>query len=372
MKKILKKSIKYIITYAILIVVFITSLTLVSLIPSEKMKDNVKETAEVLEKQGNALMLSIHYKRVIIPFDNYTDALMVNTAYSIDNKHPFTSFMLAKKNYIPSKTQKIYEQTVGPLKVASKYDMPNSVGELQDIVNGEAEEAFEYARYWHGYLVLLRPILCITNIANIRIVMTVVFIMLGVILTFIIAKKINILSAIAVALGLIYIDYEYIGITLQSTPVFLITMISSIIVAVKGTKIKHINLLFCIIGGLVCFTDFLTVPIISLGMPLTIYFLSLQKDRKVNLKEEIKIVFLASISWGIAYLTIWATKWILVDIIYDRGIIKTVLEQFAYRTSENKYTYLETLDGNFLGLKAIIIPWIIFAVARTSHKLNKI
>lgn len=198
MKNILKKSTKYIITYMILIITFIILLTLVSLIPSEKMKTNVQETAKILTAQTNGLMIKIHLKKLIIPFDNYTDALMVNTAYSIDSNEPFYSFMMAKKNYIPDKTKEIKEDTVGELKSASKYKIPSAVGELQDTANGNIDEAFEYARYWHGYLVLLRPALCISNIGGIRITMSVVFIMLGIVLTFLVAKEINILSAIAV------------------------------------------------------------------------------------------------------------------------------------------------------------------------------
>lgn len=200
MKKILKKSIKYIITYVILIIVFITSLTLVSLIPSENMKTNVEESARILVSQTNALLVRVKLKKLIIPFDNYTDALMVNTAYSIDSKKPFYSFMTAKKNYIPGKNQIEHLEVVGELPTASKYAKGNAVGELQGTVNREVDETFEYSRYWHGYLVILRPLLYITNIGSIRIIMSVIFIMLGIILVCVIARKVNMLSAIAIGL----------------------------------------------------------------------------------------------------------------------------------------------------------------------------
>ena len=32
----------------------------------------------------------------------------------------------------------------------------------------EAEESFEYAKYWHGYLIFLRPLLLILNYMEIR------------------------------------------------------------------------------------------------------------------------------------------------------------------------------------------------------------
>ena len=54
-------------------------------------------------------------------FDNYTDALMINTAYSIDSSTPLYSAFVARKNYIPNVTTEVYEDVPGELKSSSKY-----------------------------------------------------------------------------------------------------------------------------------------------------------------------------------------------------------------------------------------------------------
>ena len=53
-------------------------------------------------------------------FDNYTDALIINTAYSIDSQKPLYSAFVARKNYIPNITTEIYEDVPGELKSSSK------------------------------------------------------------------------------------------------------------------------------------------------------------------------------------------------------------------------------------------------------------
>ncbi len=116
-------------------------------------------------------------------------------------------------------------------------------------------------------------------------------------------------------------------------------MISSLIIALKGSKIKNINLLFFIIGGITCFVDFLTVPIITLGLPLIIYFLNLQKERNLSVKETFKIIVLASLSWLIGYGGVWVGKWILVDILYGKNIIKTAMEQVLFRSASDTSIY---------------------------------
>lgn len=143
------KVIKYLIIYIILIISFVGLLTLTSSFSSEKIYENVKISSKVLMEEGNRKIIYIPYRDRKMQFDNYTDALMINTAYSIDSSNPLYSAFVARKNYIPGVTQEIYEDSVGELKSSSKYQYHNEVGELNDLVNGEEAESFEYARYWH-------------------------------------------------------------------------------------------------------------------------------------------------------------------------------------------------------------------------------
>ena len=96
------KVFKYIMIYIILIAFFIVMLTLTSSIPTDKIYKNVKTSSEVLLREGNRLIKEIPYRNHNMQFDNYTDALMINTAYSIDFKQPLYSAFVARKNYIPN------------------------------------------------------------------------------------------------------------------------------------------------------------------------------------------------------------------------------------------------------------------------------
>ena len=143
------KVIKYLIVYIILIISFVVLLTVTSSFSSKKLDENVKISSQVLLEEGNRKIIYIPYRDRKMQFDNYTDALMINTAYSIDSSNPLYSAFVARKNYIPGITKEIYEDSVGELKSSSKYEYHNEVGELKDLVNKEEAESFEYARYWH-------------------------------------------------------------------------------------------------------------------------------------------------------------------------------------------------------------------------------
>lgn len=103
MHSIVKSVLKYTSIFIIAIIIFVVLLIISSLFPREWLERNVYESSKTLliEKNPNFVL--------DMRLDNYTDALMINTAISIDPKHPFESAMLARKNYLPEKEQVIHQ-----------------------------------------------------------------------------------------------------------------------------------------------------------------------------------------------------------------------------------------------------------------------
>ena len=332
MKLLLKKLMKYFFVYIILVLTFICSLTAVALIPSSFIKEKTVESSKILIGQNNLYFIPIFYKNISMRFNNFTDALMVNTAYSLDYKHPFTSIMLDRKNYIEGVTKNENYDTAKELKSDSKLSSYDPVGDLLLLVLDDVTDSYEYARYWHGYLVFLKPLLIIFNITQIRWILISLLGILGICLLYLLAKKKGLPIAIIFLCGFIISDYFYMGNSLEGVSVFLITSISCVVMLLKDIKCKTI--FFMIIGGVTCFFDFLTVPIVTLGMPLLIYIL-LNEDKTP--KELFINIIKYCFSWGSFFILVWITKWILVDLIYSRNLINTVFEQFLYRSNGSIY-----------------------------------
>ncbi|MCI8309030.1 MAG: hypothetical protein HFJ45_02220 [Clostridia bacterium] len=352
----MKKVGKFIAVFFILLGVFVTLLIVTSIFPSKWIEKNVKESANILIKEGNRKNIfsisSFQYQE----FDNYSDALMINTAYSIDNKTPLYSALTAKKDYIPGVTKTINEDKVGELSSSSKYEEHDEVAELLDTVNGEAPEAFEYAKYWHGYLVILRPLLLLFNYWQIRILLIVILSLLAIWLLYLIATKISKAIASIFFISLIQIEYFYIGLSLLNSSMLLIMMISSIFLIKRYKKIKNFSLFFFVIGILVGFFDLLDIPLITFGGPLIIYFVLKCKLQKIEIKEGILEIIKFGILWLFGYALMWISKWILIDIVYGRNILSTALGQVLYRTVGENISPLTAISVNLL---KTVIPIII-------------
>lgn len=348
MKEKSKSLFKYIMTFIITISAFMLLLTAASSIPSRYIYENVKKSSEILLNEGNRKIIYIPYRCGNMQFDNYTDALMINTAYSIDTTKPLFSAFIARKNYIPNVTTEVYQDQPGELRSSSKYKYHNEVGELNDLVNNEKTESFEYARYWHGYLILLRPLLVVFNLAQIRIILTCVLIILCIIFTILLYKKTNIVNVIIFSTGLLGVEYFYLGFSLQGIFVFLIMMIASIILLCKYDKNKNYFTFFFVIGMLTNFFDFLTVPIVTYAIPTIILFILMHKEENsIKIETTLKMILIYGIAWGTGYGLTWASKWILTDLIFKRNMLFTALQQVAYRSNGTaNFNVLDVINEN--------------------------
>lgn len=364
----LKTILKYVVSFIVLLIIFFGSLTITSLIPSSNLKNNVIKTSEIYKEEGEKKIAKVFGKEETIFI--FTDALMVNTAYSIDSEHPIESFVLARKNYIPGQTQVVHEDSQYNLGASKNYKDANEnvfqAAELYGLMHGEdIVDSYEYARYWHGYLVFLRPLLAIMSIQGIRALNFIIICACIVALFFLIRKKCGFRAAVLFLLPLVMIDIFVLSLGLSDVYDMIIAMVASIILLELIDVREDAGVMFFIFGCLTSFMDLFTIPLVTLCLPLTVFFLV--KHRKFGIYEEkdLKQKFISEFgsfvvlcySWALGYILMWAAKWFITEALFDKNIISSALEQVKYRSQSERITYGLVLSRNFkfLGINPILL-----------------
>ena len=188
-------------------------------------------------------------------------------------------------------------------------------------------DAQNYARYWHGYLIILRPLLVFTDIKGIYwINMFVFYILLGTLLYYL-ATRTKPSYSLFLLISMIPAHFYIIPCCMQYIGVFLISFIASIITLKKDQL--DFGLLMFIVGCLTSFFDFLTAPLITLILPLSIYMLLL--DRRLTIKEQISHILLFSAIWSAGYVLFWASKWVIGSLILQRNILAEANDRISLR-----------------------------------------
>jgi len=362
-KKITMNLLKYTFIFVIIICIYLLLLGISSMIPSSILKENVKESSETLVSDGERKQFNLLYKKESI--FTFTDALMINTAYSVDNTTPIKSSLLARKNYIPGQTKKEHVDSQYNLGATDKYKNPKTgdlyqTKELYGLMHKEQiEDSFEYARYWHGYLVILRPLLAIFNYSAIRILLLIITLLLIGTLGVLLYKKVDLQTALIYIIGFISISIWIVTKSINESFIFIFALISTIFLLLRKDKIKDYFLFFFIIGSITNFIDLLTAPIVSLGLVGTTYFLMLQKENKeMSIKDYLKEIIKICVAWGLGYGLTWIIKWVLVQVLYNRDLIMQAIEQARFRIvlpKKTNFSIMNVLTKNiaFLSLNTV-------------------
>ena len=368
MKDDLKRIIKYVACFFTVLLIGNILLYISCSIPSELLYKHIVESKDTLLDEG------VFYK-FIPPFsvmnNTSTDAVIINEAYSVDNENQFESYMLARKNYNKELTTNIKNENVGE-GITANYNTETkkeevddnyfSVGELADFLDGKITTSIKYGRYWHGYLIIYRPLLIIFNISQIRMIQLFVFVSLLVFLSVILYKNKGAKIALTYVISLICGGFLSASYSLESASVFVIMMIALIIISIRRDKIKDIYLFFMIVGCVTNFFDYLTVPIITLFVPLSLYMLDYKKNK--NLKECFIFIFKTCFAWGTGYAGTWILKWALYDLLINDGysMLNVGFSQSFYRMTRSNvksnmgpYELFSNIMHHFLRQTMVII-----------------
>lgn len=323
----MKTFLKYILLYIAITAIFLSSLLIVSYIPQKAIKANVSESADIMVEEGEKRRFRSFGRSLFN--DNSTDAIMLNLTYTIDEENKLESIIKARRNYVPGITEKIVKDMVGDLPhETEEYLMTD---ELLDTVNGKKQVSYEYTRYWHGYIVILRILLILFNITTIRWLIQITLMTLIIILAYYLKKNTNSKKiAISLIMAFIATDFFVWNYVIQGMFVMIIALLISIFIANKKINDKNLNMWLFISGALTVYLDFLTTPLVSILLPIIVYT-AVNNSEETNTKKVIIRLIKNLIAWGSGYLGIWFAKWIIADILYDMDIVKLSFIQIYYR-----------------------------------------
>lgn len=245
-------------------------------------------------------------------------------------------------------------QSEGAAYVVNKGDSPasrldnftDSIMMRGTVVKGEDKlvEAMipDYARYWHGYLVVLRPLMFLMNYTSIRMLYSVIILFLMMITTYLLFRQNNIFSAVSFILGMVAIRYQVLGYSMRYSNVFIITMVAMVLgILLRQWLTKsywRIGVYFMIIGSVVNFVDFLTVPMVSFGLPLLTVMQIMPVTGKSSFKQvktNILAMVISGILWVFGYAGTWLSKWLLASFLLHKNVVNDALNQILFRTEGN-------------------------------------
>ena len=328
MKKSLILGLQIIITLIASVLLGTVLLIIVYMLPTDEMKNNVRRSTAVYDSEGVYPQLMAGYK--MSQLDNSTDATMLLGAI-----YPGSG------NYIED-AMKVHR---------IEYFERDPVGCLTDYANDVKKETYTiaYPRYWHGYLVILKPLLLFFDVADIRMFNMCLF--FGAVLYILEQMRKQKLERYILwfVVTLVALNPLAIPLSFQFSTVTYIALFSSIIaLKCEHWDFKKQMFFFMIIGIVTAYFDFLTFPLVGLYIPMIFILV-----RKKDWKQATQTVIFGSIMWIIGYSGMWAGKWLIGSLLTGGNVIQDAVARAGHWAGEEEISRLQIIMKNIF----VLVKW---------------
>jgi len=191
-----------------------------------------------------------------------------------------------------------------------------------------------YARYWHGFMVFLRPAFALLGYNGIRTLNLVLQHALLMAVLLLLQRRCP-ACLFPFLLTVLFLAPTAIGKSLQFSSVYYLILISCLLLLwnPKGLlRGDRAGWLFLFSGIAVAYLDLLTWPTAALTLPLVLLCAREYREGR-SVRESLRRLGLCALLWFIGYAGMWAGKWLLALVSDGAGFFTNLLEIMGRRSS---------------------------------------
>lgn len=251
-------------------------------LPTGRMLKNLKKSADIISEEGAYPTLYGGEELRMEP-DNLQDpkVFFLNTRGTArDNVTDCTMLNIA----VYDNQKGLVEKAMGNARAV--YGYYYTVRELEEYLTGNDGYSEEiYPWYWHGYLVVLKPLLLLLTYEQIRWLNVGVLSLLLIVLLWKLVRQNDSREDILFLCAVMFTAPIVIPFCMQYCTISYIALIAMLILVIKKAQLstKWVGNFFLLTGMVTSFIDFLTYPLLTLGLPL-VYLLNVEKNMSFRQK----------------------------------------------------------------------------------------
>ena len=334
-----KYAMKKVVLYPIItIVLCIVLLFLTSLITQSALQKNMEKSADYYS--NHQMFDHVTDLMFLSRQDNYADCILTNIIYHIDQSDLLHSVLQA--SYFNPEDESVAES-------------------FSYAVNHKVNANVDYSRYWHGSMVVLRPLFVLFDITGVRLVLGIVILIMTVWFEILLFKNRYSLYGICYALGLLFVSVWMCAFCIEYAMPFVVLSVELPILFLWLTKTFNKTskipaqrpeyVLWTVLscsGIVTAFVDFLTAETVTFTMAYVLYLIIKERFCQIkSLKEECLCFIKSGIIWFCSYAFMVLLKWGISLAVLGKDAFFAALNQAALRINGDA-----TL-GNVIGAETV-------------------
>lgn len=325
-------------------------LSLVYCIPFDWMEANLEKSVAQLSSEGE---YPVHYASLSeTKYDNFTTAIMLNEAAHCGGNP-------------------LVESLLNPL---SELD-DDKIGALDAYVRNPADDALRsgsYPRYWHGYLLVLKPLLVVLDLREIRVLFQAVFyVFLAAVVVGLVRRcdTLGVVTSIALCATFGLFGAADAAATLPLFFSFALSMAGMLwVLSSRHRSLASVLRRFLVLGALTVYFDFLDNPLLTWGLPAAALVICTVADWRASAGSSgfestcsarggramagvSKVAFLlvaSALAWIVGYGGFWAVKWVLAAAVTGTDVVALALDKIVVRSGYGEVSPMDAIWHNLL------------------------
>ena len=300
-------------TVAVLFVLLLGACAL----PAQPVLEHVYDSAQTIQQEG---LYPEYFGFKLFQMDNYTDTIMLFEAAAMGEQDPLTAMMTATAYNVDN-----FETMAGDLAVYCERTIPLATGAQKAV----QLVPFSYARYWHGYLLFLKPLLLFFSLSDIRMMNAALQLILAAGVLLLAFRKRGLRLALPMGLALLVLNPVSTALSMQFSSIYYLTLLGLLIMLLTESWDRSWGyLVFLFLGIGTAFFDFLTYPACAVGTCLALQALMSWADGKTRLLKTVG----SGAAWAFGYGGMWSGKWLAASLITGNSVMRDAVEQAQYRS----------------------------------------
>lgn len=286
----MKRIVKMIVEFVGLLIVGCVLLIMVQMLPSNRIRYHIEESAEWLSEEGDYPYMGSQEQAYLV--DNWTEATLLTFNYTADIRRPVYSAFVATSYIPPSST---------------------GVSRLQAVISEKWQENIDFistrGSNWIGYNIFLRLGLCFFSLSELRIILNIISYSIVFFTLLVIYRYQGGYTAFGFGLTLLLYNFYTLSIS-WSLGIFCVIIACFAIIYVltyKGNA-DYFNMMF-IVGIITAYFDWLSIPLITWGLPIGLILRKEYQSKNDNrFKAYFMILFKSGLGWCIGYASMILSK----------------------------------------------------------------
>lgn len=284
---------------------------LVYRIPVQPIRQHVKDNLKIYSSEGDGFRWAPPLDCTLV--DTFTDSIILNSAAFIGTgsrlkdamNNPWVQF---------EGTDSETENLIFAMKDDQHY----------------GGDVHNYTQCWHGYLIFIKPLLCLFNPSELRVLIGLLQYLAMMMVLIRLSAAAGRLQALAYGMTFLVMNPISLALSIQFADICFITLAGSWYLLCSDRPRDADNWkVFLWIGVATSYFDFLTYPLATLGINLLLV-LMLQPDRPFL--QYFRLILQNSAAWVIGYGCMWVGKWLVATLITGNNIFLSGFNAVLNRT----------------------------------------